>query len=397
MKKLYIFSFILFFSTLLVAQTPNRTVNFTSGIATNYSSITAALSGLSSGTIWVAAGTYLEAELVIPAGVTVIGGFPANATTLANRTYPGANTNLTILDGNYTHRVATVHGTLDGFVITKGYTYDNTGTTPINGAGGGVLIDGGTVQNCILHDNIAAKLAPTPETIPGTYISSIGDIYCTNKTIVKIDYTVDSNGKYVATFPAGYSLSSKKDIITPNGTVTPLGIIFYVDPAVTDNEFLIMGKPSSFNWSNPYEDISGLNNITNSSAAEADNNGASNTLTIKPYMTSSNYNALRYAINYTPVDATVTWYMPAGGEMLKMWDVYPQMDACALLLDWRSSTSTWFPVAATYWTSSENSARYVWILDTSAYPSNPATLTTSNGSADKTATNWVFPISSVKL
>lgn len=393
MKKRYIFSFLLFFTTLLVAQTmPTRTVKFTSTIAANYTSITAALNGLSSGTIWVAAGTYFEAELIIPAGVTVIGGFPANAITAADRTYPGTNTNLTTLDGNYTHRVATVKGTLDGFVIKKGYTYDNTGTNPINGAGGGVLINAGTVQNCILHDNIAAKLAPAPETIPGTYVASIGDVYCTNKTIVNIDYTVDSNGSYVATFPAGYSLSSG-NIITPNGTVTPLGIIFYVDPAATDSKFLIMGKPNTTTWSNPFDDISGLNNITDPAVAAADNNGAANTLAIKPYMTSSNYNALRYAINYTPVDATVTWYMPAGGEMLKMWDVYPQLDACAVLLGLESSS--WFR-ADSYWTSSENSTQFVWILDAFSYPSSPATLTTNNGSANKAASNKVFPVASIK-
>ena len=64
---------------LAFSQTPNRTVNFTSTVAgaSKFTSITTALSGAASGTtIWVAAGTYTEAELIIPAGVTVIGGFP---------------------------------------------------------------------------------------------------------------------------------------------------------------------------------------------------------------------------------------------------------------------------------------------------------------------------------
>ena len=67
-------------SCVLFSQTPNRTVNITSNIvdaANRYSTITAALAGAPANTtIWVAAGTYTEAELIIPAGVTVIGGSP---------------------------------------------------------------------------------------------------------------------------------------------------------------------------------------------------------------------------------------------------------------------------------------------------------------------------------
>ncbi len=189
---------------LAFSQTPNRTVNFTSNIAgaVKFTSITSALSGASSGTIiWVAAGTYTEAELIIPAGVTVIGGFPPNATTYEQRIYPGVATGsqLSILNGQYKHRVATVSGTLDGFKITKGYAFSN-GTS-----GGGVLINGGTVQNCILINNIASYLDPTDSTnIPGEYVASIGDIYCTDGTILSPSYRLDqTDGKIKATLPGG--------------------------------------------------------------------------------------------------------------------------------------------------------------------------------------------------
>ena len=76
-------------SCVLFSQTPNRTVNITSnivGAANRYSTITAALTGAPANTtIWVAAGAYTENELIIPAGVTVIGGFPPNATTYEQR------------------------------------------------------------------------------------------------------------------------------------------------------------------------------------------------------------------------------------------------------------------------------------------------------------------------
>ena len=228
---------------LAFSQTPNRTVNFTSNIAgaVKFTSITSALSGASSGTIiWVAAGTYTENELIIPAGVTVIGGSPPNATTYEQRIYPGVATvaQQSILDGTYSHRVATIKGTstakgtLDGFTIKKGYTYTGSTSETEPGKGGGVLIDGGIVQNCIIQNNVAAIKAPSPYTIPGTYVASIGDIYCTDGTILKPTYHIDQDGKYVATLDISYFTGH-----------TPMGIVYYVNPAPSAKEFFIMGIP----------------------------------------------------------------------------------------------------------------------------------------------------------
>jgi formylglycine-generating enzyme required for sulfatase activity len=100
---------------------------------------------------------FLDTELTIPTGVTVIGGFKSGFAD-ANRIYPGAATtidDMTVLDGNslfYTkptekHRVATVRGTLDGVLVRNGHVR--------NGNGGGLYIDGGTVQNCIIKGNVA--------------------------------------------------------------------------------------------------------------------------------------------------------------------------------------------------------------------------------------------------
>lgn len=95
MKRFLLF-ILPFISCVLFSQTPNRTVNITSNIvdaANRYSTITAALAGAPANTtIWVAAGAYTENELIIPAGVTVIGGFPPNATTYEQRIYPGVAT-----------------------------------------------------------------------------------------------------------------------------------------------------------------------------------------------------------------------------------------------------------------------------------------------------------------
>jgi len=383
MKKIFFFVVILLVAPRMLAQTPNRTVNFTPVITgvPNYTSLTSALNGATNvTTIWVAAGTYKESEFTIPANVTVIGGFPVNATSLSQRIYPGVanNTQLSILDGNYTHRVVTVHGTLDGFVITKGYVYDASSnqSQPLTGNGGGTLIDGGIVQNCILHDNIAAKLASSPGTIPGTFVASIGDIYCTDGTLLHPSYTLNSSGNVVATLSGGI----------PSGK-TAQGIVFYVDTSPTTGHFLIMGKVSSLQlqpWFNstPMYDFP-LANITTLANAMADFNGKSNSISINTQFNAwhasnpgywyegwDNDNPIPYSLNYnSPSGTSGDWYLPAGGEIYKIWEVYPQMDACARdILDWISVSGSTMFTKGPYWSSSEYDKDNVWVLHTESYP-----------------------------
>lgn len=407
-------------SCVLFSQTPNRTVNFTSNIAgaTKFTSITTALSGAPANTIiWVAAGTYTEAELIIPAGVTVIGGFPPNATTYEQRIYLGVATatQQSILDGNYSHRVATVKGTLDGFTIKKGYTYigSSTGTSP--GYGGGVLIDGGIVQNCIIQNNVAAIRPPSPEVIPGTFVASIGDIYCTDGTILKPTYHIDANGKYVATLAAAHFTGH-----------IPMGIVYYVNPAPSAKEFFIMGIPkmngaevdASCNWVNvsPAVDIPTIPSYATAVAAKLDTAGFTNTKNMviegNKWVTngtpwtdfSSGKSGVKFAREYNFPSGTIgRWYLPAASQMLHLWDVYPQMDACARLLKERgfwtalntiyNNNSTIFSSTG-YWTSSEHNAQNAWILNTYSYPWSPASLT----SANKTAGSIIaIPVSTIKM
>ena len=106
------------------------------------------------GTVFVKAGSYATtAELDIPSGVTVMGGFLASSTgtDTSLRNLPGANlhwndnTWCTIIEGAGDHRIATVYGTLDGCVVRNGYT---------DTYGGGVLIDGANamVRYCVLKE-----------------------------------------------------------------------------------------------------------------------------------------------------------------------------------------------------------------------------------------------------
>jgi len=407
MKKIFFFVVVLLVTSRLSAQTPDRTVNFTPVITgvPNYTSLTLALNAATNGdTIWVAAGIYKETEFTIPAGKTVIGGFPVYATSLSQRIYPGAATpaQLSILDGSYTHRVATVRGTLDGFVITKGYVYDASSnqSQALTGNGGGTLIDGGIVQNCILHDNVAAKLAPSSGTIPGTFVASVGDIYCVDGTLIEPTYS-NSNGNYIATLPVGYSMSSGS-IITPNGTKIPQGIVFYVDSSPTKGNFLIMGKVSSTEkqpWTNPTFDVPGSPNIQDVTSATADLNGRSETDSIiayiqREYIAKNNnisYDGVNYAYAYNTPPGTATpkqWYLPAAGEINNIWKVHPQMDACARLIGWiTGSASTMFPQGF-YWSSSENNKDNVWGLNN--YTTQSPILSTVN----KTQGGYTIPIAS---
>jgi len=426
MKKIFIL-FLILFTSQLFAQTPARTVKFSTS-PINRDSITTAIRDLKTlgigGTIWVAAGIYTEPELIIPSGVTIIGGFPpSGATTLSSRTYPGVATTayLSILNGNYQHRVATVSGTLDGFFITKGYAYAN-GTN-----GGGVLIDGGIVQNCILTKNIASKVASSPTTIPGTYIASIGDIYCTDGTILEPIYTIGSNGKYVATLDASKFTGH-----------IPMGIVFYVDQAATSGHFYIMGIPklsddsksvnTSYIWINtksPGTDMDKVPDWATAPEAQTDTAGYTNTNNMvtegnawaaagTPWTNfgqgsdNPGNSAVKYARYYdTPTGTLNRWYLPAAGQILQLWKVYPQMDACAKLLSsisgswtilatlYGTGTQTIFPYTSyMYWTSSECEASTVWVLNTTSYPTSSAYLDKAN----KTAGNIIgIPIASIKL
>lgn len=104
----------------------------------------------SNGTVYVKAGLYsTTAEFTVPAGVTVKGGYLQSSTDAdtTQRNLPGVNSHwgtstwCTIISGAGNHRIATVGGTLDGCVVRYGVT-----TT----MGGGLLIDGGTVQYCVI-------------------------------------------------------------------------------------------------------------------------------------------------------------------------------------------------------------------------------------------------------
>ena len=93
-------------------------------------------------------GTYaLTEELVVPAGVEVLGGYGSDGER------QGGGTELTVLQATGKFRVARVEGILDGFTSCGGIAAGENG-------GGVYVVSGGTVRNCIVRDNYAGRYYP---------------------------------------------------------------------------------------------------------------------------------------------------------------------------------------------------------------------------------------------
>ena len=106
------------------------------------------------GTVFVKAGQYLlTEEFTVPAGKIVLGGYEPSSTgtDTSRRRLPGANLHwsdtswCSVVVGGGNHRIATVHGLLEGFVLRLGFSTTN---------GGGVLIDGANavVRYCVIKE-----------------------------------------------------------------------------------------------------------------------------------------------------------------------------------------------------------------------------------------------------
>ena len=159
--------------------------------------------------IHVMVGYYeLPEELVIPDRVTVRGGYLASSTDidLSQQRNPGGNSYwgnsaaCTILSGQQQHRLATVleGGGLEACVLRDGKT---------NNFGGGVLIQGGSVYNCVITNCVAHNQDGTAEAKGGGVYILSGQL---NNCVVCYNYA--DNGYGVA----GMNGSAINNTITQN-------------------------------------------------------------------------------------------------------------------------------------------------------------------------------------
>lgn len=180
--------------------------------------------------IYMMVGSYSCANVTIPNGVTVTGGYASSSsgTDTTNRLYPGSNANgydfdqstfwnnaeqRTILDGSGTSRVATINsgGKLEGCVVRRGM---------VTGNGGGVLVNGGTVLNCVLTLNSALDENNHTAKGGGAYIQNNGFILnCV------IAYNYADNGPAVA----GTDGTLANNTIVANYTILSCGTVSDID------------------------------------------------------------------------------------------------------------------------------------------------------------------------
>lgn len=113
--------------------------------------------------VWVKSGTYNLTTEIYAYMVNLYGGFTGTETSIAQRVKvengePWEYANPTILKGDDDTRIITIRSaTVDGFTITNG-----GGKTAVEGPffeannynGGGVFLTGGTIQNCIIRNNL---------------------------------------------------------------------------------------------------------------------------------------------------------------------------------------------------------------------------------------------------
>ncbi|MBQ6156922.1 MAG: hypothetical protein IJK22_10005 [Bacteroidales bacterium] len=168
-------------------------------------------SGVGSGDVYMMVGNYhLTAEVNIPAGVTVRGGYrtDSHSTDTTLRRFPGVNSRWTdttycsIISGAGTHRIARVSGVIDGCVVRNGYT---------DGIGGGLLLDGGTARHCVIKECDA--IDPLDATAQG------GGVYVRNNAYL-LNCVVTNNRADDGAAVAGSGSTLINNTITNN---SPLG------------------------------------------------------------------------------------------------------------------------------------------------------------------------------
>ncbi len=139
------------------------------------------------GMILMKAGDYfLTSEVIIPAHVTVRGGYQRELTDTDTTLYrrPGVNSNwtdvtyCTIINGNSTQRIATVRGRIESCVVRNGFSSTR---------GGGLLLDGGTAIYCVIKECDAIDEEDEQARGGGVYVFNNGKLLNSVVTLNRAD------------------------------------------------------------------------------------------------------------------------------------------------------------------------------------------------------------------
>ncbi len=265
----------------------------------------------------VAVGTYLlDAELFIPAGKTLSGGWIADAGVKAEN--PSAQT---ILQVTGQFRVATVAGIIEGVTVQGGVVHAANG--------GGLYVRAtGVVRNCIVRNNVAAEYSP-----------KVGDAWC-------------GDGKFLR----------KEEINTANGKQVE-GIVFWInpDPAAPSGQrgWVVNVDPPDYYGGWTYSEYSG--NVTEKRyktllEALADTAGYEHTQRAKEKGTEDDYPAV--------FSCTDGWYLPALGQLRTLIAEWERVEATYQVVR-NAGGGGYFPFlldkASPYWSSSEAEEGKIWL------------------------------------
>ena len=137
---------------------------------------------------------------------------------------------------------------------------------------------------------------------------------------------------------------------------TPIGVIF----DITNKLAIWLEEPYPLDWSDDYFDVPGLSNITlSAAAATADWQGKNNTRVMLEYCKANGKScpAFEYVNSYkTEGTQAGDWYLPAFGELNA---IYGNKNVLNIALGKIGGTKLG---TGGYWSSSESSSLYAWVL-----------------------------------
>ena len=138
---------------------------------------------------------------------------------------------------------------------------------------------------------------------------------------------------------------------------TPIGVIF----DITNKLAIGLEEPYPLDWSDDYFDVPGLSNITlSAAAATADWQGKNNTRVVLEYCKTKGKScpAFEYVNSYkTEGTQAGDWYLPAFGELNA---IYGNKNVLNIALGKIGGTK--LGTTGGYWSSSESSINYAWVL-----------------------------------
>jgi len=175
--------------------------------------------------------------------------------------------------------------------------------------------------------------------------ASIGDILCTDGSIIPPDEWSSANGK------------------------TAKGIVFYVDASDQHGWALdLKDEPGSFKWCTSYDQVRSLTDRATAREAILDINGYNNTKALR--------DAAKSNPNLFPVvgqlDLSQGWYLPALGQLRYMYAYIHTINHSLEILggDTIKVDTEW-----SYWTSTQYNAKMKWKLDHTGSVSNAKGIT----------------------